>query len=159
MKTFLTLSLALLLVPALAGCDSGDDDGDGGGNGGGNGGITATVDGADFAPDSVNPTLDSGVLQVTGIRGTTDQLTVSVPNASEGSFTISQTSPVMIMYREGTTVYQANGVTALGGAGGTVTVESLGDSGARGTFSGTLLDGAGGSGTISVTNGQFDVSF
>jgi hypothetical protein len=160
MKRLLFLALALLLTPALAGCDSGSDDDNGGNSGGDNsGGISATVDGAAFSPDSVNPTFDGGVLQVTGIRGTADQLTIAVPNASQGTFNISQTSQVMIMYREGTTAYQANGVTALGGASGTVTISSLSESGASGTFSGTLLDAATGGGTITVTDGSFDVTF
>ena len=158
MKVLCAPLLALLLLPALTGCDSEGDDGNGGDNGN-DGSITATVDGANFVPDSVNPTFEGGVLQVTGIRGTTDQLTFSIAGAAVGTFMVAPTSQVMIMYREGTTVYQANGATVLGGASGTLTIQSLSDTGAQGTFSGTLFNITAGSGTIPVSNGQFDVSF
>jgi hypothetical protein len=165
MKRLLTLLFALFLVPALAGCDSGSDDDDpnGGGGGGGGGGstIAATVDGDALTFDSASATFDGGVFQATGIRNNnTDQLTVSVVGAAPGTFTLSPNDPtVTIIYREGATPYQANGVTAAAGASGTVTIDAIDASGASGTFSGTLVNISNLQETISVTDGEFDVSF
>lgn len=160
MKRLLPLLFALFLVPALIGCDSGSDDDSDGDGGGSGGGITATVDGTGFTPDSVSPTFEDDLFQVTGIRGTTDQLTVSVLSPSEGTFSVAPNdATVRIIYREGATPYQADGILAAAGASGTVTLDSFSDSGARGTFSGTLVNVTNPQQTLSVTDGEFDVSF
>ena len=159
MKRIFTLFCTLFLVSALAACDSNDDGDDGGnGNGGASSSITASIDGATYTADNTSATFDSGVLQVTGTRGTMEQLTILVPNASQGTATVAQSSPVSIMYREGTTTYQANGVTVLAGASGSITVQVLSDAGAEGTFSGTLVDAIG-SGSVTLTGGTFEVTF
>lgn len=164
MKRLFTLLFALFLIPALVGCDSGSDDDDSNGGGGGSGGgsvITATVDGDALTFDSASATNDGSVFQVTGIRNNnTDQLTVRLNNPEAGTFSVAPTDTrVGIIYREGTTPYQADGVTALSGASGTVTISEISDSGARGTFTGTLTNVTNPQQTISVTNGSFDVSF
>jgi len=163
MKRLFTLLFALVLIPALVGCDSGsdDDDSNGGGGSGGSSVITATVDGDALTFDSASATNDGSVFQATGIRNNnTDQLTVRVNNPEAGTFSVAPTDTrVGIIYREGTTPYQADGVTALSGASGTVTISEISDSGARGTFTGTLVNVSNPQQTISVTNGEFDVTF
>lgn len=159
-KHLLTLFFALAL--AFAGCDSASDDDDGNGNGNGNGsaGITATVDGTALTFDSASATNDGGVFQVTGIRGNTTQITVRLNNPETGTFSIAPSDArVGIIYREETTPFQADGVTALSGASGSVTIDAISDSEASGTFSGTLVNISNPQETISVTNGEFDVTF
>ena len=163
MRLLFSLLLAFFLVPALAGCDSGsdDDDSNGGGSGGGASTITATVAGNALTFDTASSTNDGSVFQVTGIRdNNTTQLTVRVNTPETGTFSIAPSDArVGIIYREGTTPYQADGVTALSGASGTVTISEISDGGARGTFTGTLVNVTNPQQTISVTNGSFDVSF
>lgn len=161
MKRIPTILLALLLIPALAACDSGDSDDGGDGGGTGSSGITATVAGTALTFDSASATNDGSVFQATGIRdNNTTQLTVRVNNPGTGAFTIAPNDArVGIIYREGTTPYQADGILAAAGASGTVTISEISDSGARGTFSGTLVNVTNPQETISVTNGEFDVTF
>jgi hypothetical protein len=163
MKRIPTFLLAFLLTFALAACDSGDSDdgGNGGGNGNASGGITATVAGTALAFDSASATNDGSVFQATGIRdNNTTQLTVRVNDPETGAFSIAPNNArVGIIYREGTTPYQADGVLAAAGASGTVTISEIGDGDARGTFSGTLVNVTNPQETISVTNGTFDVTF
>lgn len=156
-----TLLLAFLLTFAFAACDSGDSDDDGNGNGNGNAGITATVDGNALTFDSASATNDGSVFQATGIRdNNTTQLTVRVNTPETGTFSVAPNDVrVGIIYREGATPYQADGVLAAAGASGTVTISEISEGGARGTFSGTLVNVTNPQETISVTNGEFDVTF
>jgi len=160
MKRLFPLFLTLLLVPALIGCDSGSDDDDSDGGNSGGSAITATVDGNALTFDTADATNGSGVFQVTGIRGNTTQITVRLNNPETGTFSVAPSDArVGIIYREGTTPFQADGVTALSGASGSVTINVISDSEASGTFSGTLVNVSNPQQTISVTNGEFDVTF
>lgn len=153
----LPVLLALFLV--VAGCDS-NDDGDDGGNGNpfGNGTMEATVDGNSFDAAVVVGIFQSGVVSVTGNLGATnpgsqEQISITVPNAAEGTFQVSPISGISAIYATG----NLTGADGWVGVSGSITIDNLSDEGVSGTFSFTGQNNA--QETISVTNGEFSAAF
>lgn len=150
--------MALFLV--VAGCDSNDDGGDDNNNGNpfGNGSVTATVDGNSFSAAIVVATFQSGVLGIGATKTVTggtvqEQINIAIPNAAEGTYPVSLTNPVSIVYSTGSLA----GATGYAGSSGSITIDELTDQGASGTFEFTGVNNA--QETVTVTNGQFSVSF
>lgn len=149
---------ALLLVPlTLAACDaSNDDDGDGAGCGSGT--MTATIGGASFSATCVTGSYTSGVLSVGGNLGASqggsqEQITMALPGATAGSTVSLGMGPTATYARiTGSDASQTYVATS-----GTVRVESMSASGAKGTFSFTGRNNGGQ--TISVASGAFDITF
>ena len=120
--------------------------------------MTATVGGASFAATCVTGSLTSGVLTVGGNLGasqggTQEQITIALPGATAGG-TVSLGMGPTATYAKivGTDASQTYVATS-----GTVRVESMSASGAKGTFSFTGRNNGGQ--TISVASGAFDITF
>ncbi|RME45212.1 MAG: hypothetical protein D6795_16865 [Deltaproteobacteria bacterium] len=165
--------IALIIYMTLAlGC-GGDDDTTpaGSGNGSGNGeqntasGVfSALVSGNSFDAtgdnDSIQGTYDSNVLAVGGFdlefgpQGATIMVTVNGVSGP-GTYTIEAFTSAPLQFTEGTTVYS----TALPGSSGTVTVASVSDTGAKGTFEFTAFNTNSDGTSVDVTDGIFDVTF
>ena len=145
--------LALVFsVFLFAGCDSGSDDGDGGG-GSGNGTLTATVGGSSFTATTIVALYTNGVLSIAGNLGATSpqrQINLNVPGAALGTRALFGTAT----YGEGSSLTDLKAYAAISGS---VTIDELSDSGAKGTFS--FTGRANDNTEISVTNGEFDVTF
>lgn len=154
----LPILMALFLV--VAGCDSNDDGGDGDDNQNpfGNGSMEATVDGNSFDAALVIGIFQNGIVSVTGNLGATqaatqEQINLTIPNASEGSFQVNPISGVSAVYATGS----LTGADGWVGMSGTITIDNLSDNGVSGTFSFTGQNNA--QQTISVTGGEFSVAF
>ncbi|MEM9997022.1 MAG: DUF6252 family protein [Bacteroidota bacterium] len=153
--TLATLLLCACFALILTACDSDDDDDLPGGPIGGNAGVTATVDGADWTSatlaaagrDETDTSFGFGGFSADG-----SSITISVQSLSTGTY--STTDEVFVgVYSSSSTAIPFS--TVLGGSG-TITVTSITAERVRGTFSFTASNG---SGTVSVTNGEFDVTF
>ena len=149
------LPLLTAISLTLSACDATDD----GGNGGcGSGTMTATVAGASFAATCVTGSFTSGVLTVGGNLGASqggsqEQITIALPGAAAGSTVSLGMGPTATYAKiNGTDVSQTYVATS-----GTVRIESMSASGAKGTFSFTGRNNAGQ--TISIASGAFDITF
>ena len=171
---FLRLFPLLLLTLNLAACDSDD------GNGGGNtievdgqaltcadGSMTATVNGDGFEAVCVVAFIDNGALGLAGNLGLSEgghqeQINISLPNVSEGTFPISPIGGAIATFSNagGTSATDISG-TVLTGMDGQLVIEEIGDRlRGRFSFSGQVMDMSTGqpAGNGQVTNGQFDVA-
>lgn len=149
------LPLLVCLALSASACDSTDD---GGGAGCGDGTMTATIGGSSFAATCVTGSLTSGVLSVGGNLGASqggsqEQITIALPGASAGGTMSLGMGPTATYAKiNGTDVSQTYVATS-----GTVRIESMSASGAKGTFSFTGRNNGGQ--TISVASGAFDITF
>ena len=159
------LLLVLLALP-LAACDSG-----GGGSAAcaaagisSTGTLTATAGGDAFEAVCVSGQVSGGSLSVVGLANlgeagaTQRQINITVPNAAVGTARISATgSGAIVTYA----ALDASNPTDPSGlytaTSGSVTVEALSTTAARGTFSFTGRNNDGGQ--IQVSEGSFDVTF
>lgn len=175
MLSLRSLPRTALLAAALlvTGCDS-NSVSSGGNDTCVSGSLTATADGAAFAAECVTFSLDSGVLSLGalvnadgGDGATQRQITLSVPGAAEG--TASAPAGFVGTYTDGALSGSQFSGTSTTGLSGTLTLETLTDSRAVGTFSFSgsefeLSATAGGAGsgtptgrTVAVTDGTFDI--
>jgi len=160
---FATRATTVLLL-SLAACGGGDDsltgtNNNGGNNNGGSGPMSATVAGAAWSAPTPAAVYSQSVLSVAGIdltRGIT--ISFAVPATAPGTFSTAFNNP------SGGIAIISNGATGqtwatyTQGGTGSVVVTTLQAHRAVGTFAftGALSSGTG---TITVTNGKFDVTF
>lgn len=149
------LVVALAATLAAAGCSSGDDPTD---PGGATGTLTATLDGEAWVAQ-VSVASNNGF--IFGLEGTAEGVEIALSvNLTENTLpgTVDLTSgSTGAQITEGGEVWYAVGT----GGSGTLTVEILTSSRAKGTFqfvAGPVANSASG-GTRTIVNGQFDVSF
>ena len=172
MSVFRTLSV-LLLALTVSACDSTDGP-SGGTNACVSGSLTATADGAAFAAECVTFSRENGVLSLGALTNadggdgaTQRQITLVVQGASAG--TVSAPTGFLGTYTDGELSGSQFSGTSTTGLSGTLTLETLTDRRAAGTFSFSgsefeLSATAGGQGsgtptgrTVAVTGGTFDI--
>ena len=164
----LVLSCALAL--SLTGCSlfgGSTDDACGTGDVA-SGSLTATAGGGSFSAVCVQGQFEQGVLAIGGNLGAEgadlqEQINVTVQGAQSGqTYTFGFSNPGLIAVysaldpsnpTDASRVYTANAVAGSG----SVTVDAVSASGARGSFSFTGVNNDGAS--VAVTSGRFDVEF
>lgn|GEM_PF-2240868 len=149
--------LTLAAMIAVQGCS--DDD-----NPAGNttkGSVSAKVNGTAWSANQVQATYQSSVLGIGGsqISGAENkQINISGLVPGTGTYQLGLISPISLSYTEGT----AANVKIFTAKSGTLKVDELSASGAKGSFSFTGQEqssSGAGSETRSVTDGTFDVKF
>lgn len=128
--------------------------------------ITARIDGQNFAADPITITASGNTSQMPGgivfSGGTLTQparsLVISLGRISgPGTYTLGVNNGT----NAGGTLTMVLGSnswwTPLDGDAGTITIAAMGNGRVSGTFTATLAPLAGGTGTVQVTNGQFNV--
>ena len=144
----------LLLFGAACGSDTGPSDPT-------NGTMTARIDGSSWrATVAIAATYQNGILAVAGgdpVSGGTPTVGFAALATAPGTFTIGGTGPANGLVTVGSSTWQA----AAGTGSGSITITAISATGARGTFQFTALPVAGtpASGTRTVTEGVFDVTF
>jgi hypothetical protein len=158
---FATRVTALFLL-SLAACGGGDDSltgtNNGGNKNGGTGAMSATVAGASWSAPTAAGVYSQSVLSVAGIdlaRGITISFAISAtaPGTYSTAFNNSNGGIAIISNNSNQTW-----VTYTQGGTGSVVVTTLEAHRAVGTFAFTGVISSG-TGTITVTNGKFDVTF
>ena len=162
--------LLLALVLTAPGCSifGGSGTSDCGSGALASGSLSATVAGDAFRAVCVQGQLSSGVLALGGNLGASEggnqkQINLTVPSAQAGqTYEIGALGTVTLASYSELDISNptdASGLyTAAPGAGsGSVTVDAVSASGARGTFAFTARNSAGQ--TVSVTAGSFDIEF
>lgn len=156
----------LLTVALLAACGgSSPTDPDDGDNGGGNS-FSATIDGSAWTSAALYIVTATNTSTIPG--GLVFSGTMGVNPARSLAMTLDRikgpgTYPLGVNTgtTAGGTLTMVNGSvswwTALNGHSGSITITSLTSSRVKGTFTATLTPLAGGTGTVQVTNGKFDV--
>ena len=163
--------LALAATLAALGCGGGgDDDGNPTGPPGGgatNGSFTAQISGASWgATGTVTVTRQNNFIGLAGTGfagGTAYSLVLSIGNATgpgTHSFNIAGggDGSSLIIGSSTTGGSSAGWGTAFSGGGGSVIITSLTSNRIVGSFTATAINTSG-SGSLAVTNGQFDVTF
>ncbi|MEM6783891.1 MAG: DUF6252 family protein [Bacteroidota bacterium] len=155
LRTLGTLFLCACFALTLAACDSdgsNDDDNNGGGLGAD---VTAVVDGTTWTATTLSAAgrdEDDTSFGFGGFAADGSSITVAVQSLTAGTYSTANQDFVGVYAATSTGIPFT---TALGGSG-TITVSSITTGRVRGTFSFTASNG---SGTVSVTSGEFDVAF
>jgi hypothetical protein len=163
---------AAVCLSTLAACGSSPSSPSGGNTGtncsvivGNKGTVTSQVNGSTFSGIAPTGSATQSQTSLSLFGQDTDNTTISVvTNAAVGTIAfgagIVSAGTIQLQTRSctaGTGLW----VASIVGGNGTITVTSLTATGASGTFSGTLVAqaGSGASGTKTITNGQFNVTF
>jgi hypothetical protein len=162
MRRILTLLLAFCTLLAV-GCGSDDSPT---GNTTGNGSVTAKVNGGNWSATNIsgtysgtdpNKVLAIGASEISGSMNRQFNITAIVSGTGTYQFTLL--GPNSVMYSEGS----GAGITTYRATGGSLVVDEVSASGAKGTFTceaqEQILGGGQGSRTVSITEGKFDVTF
>lgn len=151
--------------PSAPSGGSGSGSGSGGGSGGGGvigrGTITAQIDGVAFTGVATAATNQSGIFAAAASNGPGTIALGFGALAAVGTTSVGPTSPTNAnMVATSGSTGQSWAASTSGGSG-TLTITSINATGATGTFSFTMIPvaGTGASGTKSVTNGTFSVTF
>ncbi len=122
--------------------------------------VSATLNGTSFNAAEVSAIYtSSGSFTVAG-NSNTRSVSISLSSVTAaGTYALSNNNPIRSL---GVTVYNGTTVTslhnsALAGSSGSVTITSLTATRIKGTFNAVLGAGPGTTGTMTVTNGTFDV--
>lgn len=148
------ISLFCLAVIVIATGCGGDDNPT---NTTANGSVSAKVNGSAWSATTVQATYQSSVLGIGGsqISGAENkQINISGLVAGPGTYQLGLISPINISYTEGS----AANVKIFTAKSGTLKVDQISASGAKGSFSVEAQDQAA-TGTRSITEGAFDVKF
>lgn len=142
---------------------SGGSGGSGGGSGGSGpnqGTVTAVIDGVPYTGVVRAATSQSGIFAVAAMNDSNVGFGFG-GLAVAGTTSISATSPTNALLTSGSTVPQMSWFASTSGGSGTLTISTITATGATGTFQFTMppTPGSGASGTRSVTNGSFTVTF
>jgi hypothetical protein len=164
MRRLSSFLLAFLL--AACGGSTPTDPGGGGGGGGNGNAFSATIDGTAWSANQATITSAGNTSQLPGglifSGGTLTQPSRSLV-INLGRISGPGTYPLGVNTgtNAGGTLTMVLGSeswwTPLNGDGGTVTISSMANGRMQGTFTATLVPLAGGSGTVQVTNGQFNL--
>lgn len=154
MKQVLLLCLVVLCSAAFTGCsdDSDDDNNNPTNPGNSNGSISAKVNGESWSATTVQGTWTNNVLGLGGaqIQGAENrQINIAGMVASTGTYQLGGFSGITATYSIGS----GSSVESHIGMSGTLKVDQLSSSGAKGTFNFSTNDG------FSITEGSFDVKF
>lgn len=121
--------------------------------------FTAVIGGQPWAPTTAtyNVSLVNGVLTMAGTStsGLTLGLTIPLPGTIPGEVPLSSGANAILTSSQG----QSWSATWLDGGSATIRVNSYTSSSVSGTFTLLMIPMAGASGTRSVTQGQFNMSF
>ncbi len=150
MKTIFLLGLSILCAVVFTGCSSDDNGTDNNNNS--NGSVTAKVNGTSWSATTVQATWTSNVLGIGGaqiIGGENQQINISGMVAATGTYQLNGFSGVIATYGKGS----GTSVEPFAAQSGTLKVDELSSSGAKGTFSFQTNGGP------SITEGTFDVKF
>lgn len=150
MKNILFVCLTVLCAYAFTGCSSDDDSTNGSNNG--KGSVSAKVNGTSWSATNVQSTWTSNVLGIGGaqiIGGENQQINIQGMVAATGTYSLNGFSGVIATYTKGS----GTAVHAYTAISGTLKVDQLSTSGAKGTFN--FQTDAGNS----ITEGSFDVKF
>lgn len=150
-----------------SGGGTGGSGGSGGGTGGGGGAapnhgtITATIDGVAYSGVVRTATSQSGIFAIAAMNDQTNVGFGIGALAAAGTTSISATSPTNALLTTSTGVPAVSWFASTSGGSGTLTISTITATGATGTFQFTMqpTPGTGASGTRSVTNGSFTVTF
>jgi hypothetical protein len=146
----------LLVICAIVAVGCGDDATT---NATGNAGMSAKVDGNAWSPGTITAHNASGTLVIGGteISGANNrQINISVPGATAGnSYQIGGTIGLTFNYIEGSMA----SVNIFSATSGTVTISEFSSSGAKGSFSVTAAGTNGATGTRTINEGSFNVTF
>jgi hypothetical protein len=123
--------------------------------------LSATLNGASYNASDVSSAFNNGVLTVVG-NNATRSLTISLPGVpvtGVGTYTLGAASGrVMGMSVLNGTQLAGTYSSSVTGGSGSVTITSLTTTRIKGTFTATLgAAGSGATGTVTVTNGSFDL--
>ena len=138
-----------------------------GGSGGGGGGtapnhgtLTAVIDGVPYSGVVRTATSQSGIFAAAAMNDANVGFGIGAL-AVPGTTAISATSPTNALLTAGTGVPAMSWFASTSGGSGTLTISTITATGATGTFQFTMppTPGTGASGTRSVTNGTFSVTF
>jgi len=149
MKYFLLCLLLCAFV--LAGCSSDDDNGTDGSNNS-KGSITAKINGTSWSANNVQATWQNNVLGLGGaqiIGGENQQINIQGMVTAAGTYQLGGFSMIVATFTKGS----GSSVQPYTAISGTLKVDQLSSSGAKGTFN-FQTDGAN-----SITEGSFDVKF
>ncbi len=154
-KLFQMLFLSLFVIGFTAGCDDDDD-----GNNNDSGGMVATVNGTTYNFDTGQSSYNGTIMAIAGAdinvsAGTNRQLNITILNPAVGSYNVAQLSVgSQALYSEGST----GQVSTWIGVSGTITIDEISTSGAKGTFSFTGENQQDAT-TRVISNGSFDFDF
>lgn len=155
----------LLLMAVGCGSDSDPMDPGDGGNPGNlpAGTVTARIDGSTWTSTApVAVAYAGGILAVGASNTQLVTIGFAVAASAPGTYTIGPTSPTNALLTIGTANSQTwHASSAAQGSSGSITITSLSATGATGTFQFTMVpDGLSGStGTKTITNGAFNLTF
>ena len=166
------VAIVLILVVAVSGCGSTTPSGTlvhscGGGNASGS--MSANISGTNFtATCLLTITSTAGIVSVgaTNVSGNNAtgfiDLTFAVVTTTTGTFSFAASPGApnpnnAAVSIGGSQIWQAGAGTA--GASGTVTITTLPANHVAGTFSFTMVAAPGATGTKTVSNGKFDITF
>ena len=150
------LPILALALPLATGC--GDDSSGVDQSDNDDGSLSARIDGSTFTAFTVSAVYSGGILAIAGARVTpAGTISFAFPVSGPTPVSIGTSSALNAVYTTGSQSWAAFSSTGSG----SVTITSLTASRAVGTFSFTMLPNAqsGASGTKTVTNGAFDVTF
>lgn len=127
-----------------------------------NGSMTFKVDGAGRSATSIVASFANGIMSVAGTdtsNATTLSFAIAPTAAGTGTYTLGPASAANAQILIGNPA--ASWQAAVGIGSGTITINSFTSTGASGTFSFSLaaVAGSGASGTKSITEGTFNVTF
>ncbi len=151
MKTIFLLCLSVLCSVVFTGCSSDDDSGTNNNNNS-NGSVTAKVNGTSWGATTVQATWTSNVLGIGGaqiIGGENQQINISGMIPATGTYQLTGFSGVIATYAKGS----GTSVQTFTAMSGTLKVDQLSSSGAKGTFNFQTTGGN------SITEGSFDVKY
>ena len=167
------LFAALLVIAVSAACGGNDNpmnpgnggnggNGGSGGTGGGgtqlsNGSMAYTIDGTTINATSIIVINAAGILSISGQNGF-NVLAVAFVKGGTGTFTFSSDPGLNFVISSNAQPFQAGPGTTRPGTSGRLTLTTLTANRAAGTFE-CVATSTSGSGTRTVTNGSFDVTF
>ena len=160
MQRILTILTAFAFIVLLAGCS---DDPASGNTNTSHGAMTAKVDGTAWDADNVTQaTWENGVLGFGGAQingGNNKQIIITGLVAEPGNYAIGGITGLQGNFSDGS----GTSIRTFVATSGTLVVEELSESGAKGTFSFQAkeqnIGGSSGNETRSITDGTFDITF
>jgi chorismate synthase len=134
------------------------------GGGSSSGSMSATVNGSSFVATCLTSvSIVGGILAFGGTNISSsnasnyEDISMAIVAAAPGTYQVTATSSSNAKLSIGGSQQWVAGV--LQGGSGTVVIDTLTATGASGTFSFNLVAGPGGSGTKTITNGKFNLTF
>ncbi len=113
--------------------------------------ISATVNGTSVTSTTVAAAYANGILQAEGAISTAGSLEISTDSTAPATYTVTSTSINGFEYsKDGNTAYRSS-------PGGTLVIKSYSNKTLTGTFQGWAKNVTGGSDSVNITNGAFNI--